>query len=74
MFYELFTGQPPFEGQLFEVMKQIESKEPTPPSEVADVPASLDEVLLRALATEKSERYESVLYLRDDLQDLMDSS
>jgi hypothetical protein len=38
------------------------------------VPAALDEVLLRALATEKPDRYESVLYLRDDLQDLRDSS
>ncbi len=74
VFYELFTGRPPFEGQPFEVMKQIESAEPTPPSEVADVPAALDDILLRALATEKTERHESVLYLRDDLQDLRDSS
>jgi hypothetical protein len=55
-------------------MKQIESAEPAPPSEVADLPAALDDILLRALATEKAERHESVLYLRDDLQDLRDSS
>jgi serine/threonine protein kinase len=74
VFYELFTGRPPFEGQPFEVMKQIESAEPAPPSEVADLPAALDDILLRALATEKAERHESVLYLRDDPQDLRDSS
>ena len=74
VFYELFTGRPPFEGQPFEVMKQIEGEEPTPPSEVADLPAALDDILLRALATEKAECHESVLYLRDDLQDLRDSS
>jgi serine/threonine protein kinase len=73
VFYELFTGRPPFEGQPFEVMKQIESVEPTPPSEIADVPAALDEVLLRALATEKAERHESVLYLRDELQGVRES-
>jgi hypothetical protein len=56
------------------VTKQVENERPTPPSEIADVPAALDEVLLRALATEKAERHESVLYLRDDLQDLRDSS
>ncbi len=74
VFYELFTGRPPFEGQPFEVMKQIESGESTPPSEIADVPAALDDILLRTLATEKAERYESVLYLRDDLQELFDRS
>jgi hypothetical protein len=30
-------------------------------------------VLLTALATEKDDRYESVLYLRDDLQEVFDS-
>ena len=48
-------------------------EEPTPPSEIADVPAALDEVLLRALATEKAERYEAVLLLRNDLQELRES-
>jgi hypothetical protein len=37
------------------------------------VPAALDEVLLQALATEKAERHESVLYLRDDLQEVRES-
>ena len=70
IFYELFTGQPPFEGTTFEVINKIQTETPTPPSEVSDIPEELDEILLTALATEKADRYEHILYLRDDLQDL----
>jgi serine/threonine protein kinase len=72
VFYELFTGQPPFEGEMFTVMKQIENERPTPPSEIADVPDGLDEILLRALAKEPDDRYSDIVYLRDDLRDLFD--
>jgi serine/threonine protein kinase len=71
--YDLFTGRPPFEGQPFKVMNKIQNEEPAPPSEVADVPGALDEVLLRALATEKTDRYEHVLYLRDALEEMTES-
>jgi len=74
VFYELFTGLPPFDGKPTQVMRAVLDDEPTPPSEVADVPAALDEILLRALAKEKTDRYESVLLMRDALQNLFDSS
>jgi hypothetical protein len=74
VFYDLFTGRPPFEGPPARVMNWVLTEEPEPPSEVANLPQGLDDVLTTALATEKAERYESVLYLRDDLQDLLDSS
>ena len=70
VFYELFTGEAVFDGQPTQVMHEVLHGEPTPPSERADVPPALDDVLLRALATDRADRYESVLYLRDDLQDL----
>ena len=70
VFYELFTGREPFQGGPARVMYKVMSEEPTPPSELADVPEELDEILLTAMATEKDDRYESVLYLRDDLRDL----
>jgi hypothetical protein len=73
VFYELFTGRPPFEGRPTQVMRAALEERPTPPSEVADVPAALDDVLLTALAKEKADRYEDALYLRDDLQALFDS-
>jgi hypothetical protein len=62
--YELFTGHLPSSAE------SGRFEQPAPPSEVADVPAALDEVLLTALATDKTDRYEHVLYLRDALQDL----
>jgi hypothetical protein len=70
--YELFTGRPPFEGTPTEVMGSVLHEQPTPPSELADIPSALDEVLLTALATEKADRYESVLYLRDEFAALFD--
>ncbi|WP_251342498.1 protein kinase domain-containing protein [Haloplanus halophilus] len=70
VFYELFTGQPPFDGQPFSVIEQIKTARPTPPSEVADVPPALDDVLLTALAKEKADRYEDIILLRNALQDV----
>jgi hypothetical protein len=72
VFYELFTGRPPFEGKPFEVLDKVKTGQPTPPSEVAAVPSDLDDILLQALSTEKADRYESVLLLRNDLQALFD--
>lgn len=68
--YELFTGRPPFEGMPNEIMSQVLSETPVPPSEIADVPSALDEILLTALAKKKSERYQSTLLLRNELQKL----
>lgn len=70
VFYKLFTGQPPFEGEPFRVMNKIQSEQPRAPSEIANVPAELDEILFTALAKEKENRYDTVVYLRDELQKL----
>jgi outer membrane protein assembly factor BamB/tRNA A-37 threonylcarbamoyl transferase component Bud32 len=70
VFYELLTGQPPFEGRPAEVMQSVLEAEPTPPSEIADLPQDVDQVLLRALATDRSERYDDIVYLRDGLKRL----
>ena len=68
--YELFTGQPPFEGRPTQVMRDVMDRQPTPPSEVADVPAELDEIVLTALAKEKADRYDDVILLRNALRDV----
>jgi outer membrane protein assembly factor BamB len=70
VFYELLTGQPPFEGRPAEVMQSVLEAEPTPPSEIADLPPEVDQVLLRALATDRSKRYDDIVYLRDGLERL----
>lgn len=68
--YELFTGQPPFDGSPDQIRQALLEDDPMPPSEVADVPATLDEILLTALATNKSDRYDSLVYLRDAFKGL----
>jgi serine/threonine protein kinase len=73
VFYELFTGRPPFKAEPFKLIDKVKSDRPTPPSELADIPEALDEILLTALAKEKADRYDDILYLRDDLQELFDN-
>jgi|GEM_PF-5624784 len=68
--YELFTEEPHFTGSTYEVMNKIQSATPTPPSDRADLPEEIDEIILTALATERADRYDDVLYIRDALQDL----
>jgi tRNA A-37 threonylcarbamoyl transferase component Bud32 len=72
VFYELFTGRPPFKGKPAKTMHQVLNEQPTPPSEIADVPKQLDEILLTALAKEKDDRYDHIILLRNDLQELFD--
>lgn len=73
VFYELFTGHPPFEGDTFEIINKIQTEQPEPPSANTDIPDAIDNILLTALSTKKSERYEDVLYFRDDLMKIWDS-
>jgi serine/threonine protein kinase len=71
--YELFTGEPPFDGPPAQVMHQVLHEEPTPPSERVELPAAVDDLVLTAMATDRAERYDSVLYLRDDIQSVLES-
>lgn len=60
--YEVFTGSKP------------DQPEPTSPSEHnAALSAAVEEVLLKALAERPDDRHETVLHLRDELQDCSDS-
>lgn len=55
VFYELFTGQPPFEGRPTQVMRATMDDNPRPPSELADVLPELDDILLIAPTTQKTD-------------------
>ncbi|WP_251342585.1 protein kinase domain-containing protein [Haloplanus halophilus] len=68
VFYDLFTGRPPFEDEPSSATSRIPEGPPAPPSEVAPVPSELDDVLRTALATERAERYDDIVYLRDALR------
>ena len=73
--YELFTGAPPFEAVgTGELVHRILNDAPTPPSERADVPAALDDAVLRGLEKDRTDRYETVLYLRDAVEEALSAS
>ena len=57
--YELLTGRRPFEGETdFATMYRINTEHPSPPSLLrAELPAGVDEVVMRALAKKPQERY-----------------
>lgn len=61
--YELLTGEPPFAGAAIE--HQILNETPLPPSQHQwDVPRSVDEIIMRCLAKDPTERYQNVTEVR----------
>ena len=65
----LFTGEPPYTGTMREVRQAVTTGSPPTPSAVAeDIPRGVDEVVAKAMATQKLTRYESVEHLRQELQ------
>jgi serine/threonine-protein kinase len=67
--YEMLTGQVPFTGDTpLEIAMKHLSEVPKPPSELRpDIPHDLDSVVLRALAKDPSERYQSAEEMDADL-------
>jgi beta-lactam-binding protein with PASTA domain/predicted Ser/Thr protein kinase len=67
--YELLTGRPPFTGEspVAIAYKQV-NESPVPPSQRnPDVPARLDAVVMRALAKNPANRYQSASEFSEDL-------
>ncbi len=61
MAYEWLCGAPPFTGNLIEVYGQHLSAEPPPMREKhADIPDAVEQVVLKALAKEASNRYATI--------------
>jgi tetratricopeptide (TPR) repeat protein len=72
VFYEMFTGRPPFEGGNSQVMYSVLNEEPKEPTRLNhELPPELDAILIDALAKDRDDRYESVVYLRDELRELL---
>jgi serine/threonine-protein kinase len=68
--YEMLTGRPPFTGEspVAIAYKQV-NEPPVPPSLVnAEVPPSLDAVVMRALAKNPANRYQAADEFRADLE------
>ncbi|WP_437594440.1 protein kinase domain-containing protein [Sorangium sp. So ce1000] len=66
--FELFTGRPPFVGEASAVVHAHVAQRPPRPSEIAPVPRGADEVLLRALAKAREERFASARAFCEALQ------
>ena len=69
LLYELLTGQPPFTGDSAVAIAYQHVREiPKPPSSLAaDVPESLDRVVLKALAKTRDDRYQDAAHMRTEL-------
>ena len=70
MFYELSTGQRPFQGLSdFDVMDAIVHSQPDPPtSMIPGYPPELEAIVLKMLATDPEHRYQTATALLDDLE------
>lgn len=68
--YELLTGRPPFVGDsLVSVAISHVREQATPPSALdPSIPRDLDAIVLKALAKDRLERYQSAYEMRADLQ------
>jgi serine/threonine protein kinase/Tfp pilus assembly protein PilF len=72
--YEMFTGKKPFEGRShISVMANIINAEVIPPSNIAkNVPAGVDEIIIKALMKNPSERYQSGEDIKNELLKIKD--
>ncbi|MDA8743687.1 serine/threonine protein kinase [Rubripirellula amarantea] len=74
--YALFTGQPPHAGaSAAEVLRSVLQDEPTPPRSLAkELPASLENICLKAISKDATDRYATADAMADDLQDFLDGN
>lgn len=70
--YRLFTGEPPYSGSFEELRRAACMAEPPRPS-AAGASSRLDDVLTKAMATEKLHRYETIEHLRQDLATIVEN-
>ncbi|MEV4806891.1 Stk1 family PASTA domain-containing Ser/Thr kinase [Nonomuraea sp. NPDC049421] len=71
--YELLTGQPPFTGDSpVAIAYQHVREEPIPPSQIdREIPAWADAIVLKAMAKDPAQRYQSAGEMRADIQRAM---
>jgi serine/threonine protein kinase len=67
--YEMLTGQPPFTGQMFQVMREVRTTPPVPPRQWRDsVDLGLEAICMKCLEKSIQSRYESMGSLAEDIQ------
>jgi serine/threonine protein kinase len=74
--YALLTGQPPHGvGSAAEVLRSVLQDDPMPPRGLRpDIPASLENICLKAISREPERRYASANAMGDDLQCWLDGN
>jgi len=72
--FRLLPGRPPYDGDFPTIREGVLRGRPPRPSEVADadVPAAVDEVVSKAMATQKLTRYETIEHMEGELAGLID--
>src|SRR5712692_9656837 len=68
LLFEMLTGKPPFNGDPQSVREAHIGIRPPHPSQLAPVPAKIEEVVLRALAKDRARRPTSAVELSDALE------
>ena len=68
LFYQLLTGQKPFEGQQWALAKKIIQDDPVRPSVLVHTPPEIDRVVARALAKAPEHRFQSARSFADALR------
>jgi serine/threonine protein kinase len=71
LFYQLLTGQKPFEGTQWALAKKIIQDDPVWPSHVVQIPETIDRVVARALAKAPEHRYQKASEFAADLKRIM---
>lgn len=68
--YVIFTGDVPFSAPSFEelAMKHLQEAPPLLRSKLANAPAALEKIIIKAMMKKKEDRYSSIKELIDDLQ------
>jgi len=75
LLYELLTGQVPFSGEVHDVFWAHMYVSPRPPGELRpDIPEPLAQIVLRALAKDRQDRYPSAAEMHEALRAIEDVS
>jgi eukaryotic-like serine/threonine-protein kinase len=73
LLYELLVGEPPFTGDsMVGIVFQHISEPPTPPSDAnPEISADIDAIVLKALAKNPEDRYQSAAEMKADLESIL---